>query len=60
MFFLIERLILMEVVSYDWNCPKYITQRFTVAEVEAHIAPLKAQSAELKNNFSTPLVEPRT
>ena len=44
----IERLFLIEVVSYDWNCQQYITPRFTEEEVEAHIAPLKARIAELE------------
>lgn len=44
----IERLFLIEVASFDWNCPQYITPRFTEAEVEAHIAPLKARIAELE------------
>ncbi len=44
----IERLFLIEVVSYDWNCPQYITPRFTEAEIEAHTAPLKARIAELE------------
>jgi len=44
----IERLFLIEVVSFDWNCPQYITPRFTEAEVAAHIAPLKARIAELE------------
>ena len=44
----IERLFLIEVASFDWNCPQYITPRFTEAEVAAHIAPLKARIAELE------------
>ena len=44
----IERLFLIEVVSFDWNCPQYITPRFTEAEMEAHVAPLKARIAELE------------
>jgi predicted pyridoxine 5'-phosphate oxidase superfamily flavin-nucleotide-binding protein len=44
----IERLFLIEVVSFDWNCPQYITPRFTEAEVEQAVAPLKAQIAELE------------
>lgn len=34
----IERLFLIEVVSFDWNCPQYITPRFTEAEVERAVA----------------------
>ena len=45
---LVERLFLIEVVSFDWNCPKYITPRYTAAEVEEAVAPLKARIAELE------------
>ncbi|HEY0792475.1 MAG TPA: pyridoxamine 5'-phosphate oxidase family protein [Chthoniobacterales bacterium] len=44
----VERLFLIQVVSYDWNCPQYITPRFTAAEVEKYVAPLKARIAELE------------
>ena len=30
-----ERLILFNVVAFDWNCPQHITQRFTEAEWNA-------------------------
>ena len=33
----IERLFLIETVSFDWNCPQYITPRFTAAEWEARV-----------------------
>ena len=44
----VERLVFIEVVSYDWNCPKYITPRYTFQEVEELVAPLKARIAELE------------
>lgn len=44
----VERLFLIRIVSYDWNWPNYITQRFTAAEVEKLVAPLKARIAELE------------
>ena len=44
----VERLFLIQVISYDWNCPQYITPRFTVAEMENYAAPLKARIAELE------------
>ena len=44
----VERLFLIEVISYDWNCPQYITPRFTAAEVEKYAASLKARIAELE------------
>jgi hypothetical protein len=45
---IVERIFLIDVVSYDWNCPKYITPRYTAAEVEEAIAPLRARIAELE------------
>jgi predicted pyridoxine 5'-phosphate oxidase superfamily flavin-nucleotide-binding protein len=44
----VERLFLIQVISYDWNCPQYITPRFTAAEMEKYAAPLKARIAELE------------
>jgi len=44
----IERLFLIQAVSYDWNCPQYITPRYTEAEIEQRVAPLKARIAELE------------
>ena len=45
---LVERVFLIEVVSFDWNCPKYITPRFTLAEITAMTAPLRDRIAELE------------
>lgn len=45
---IVERVILISVVSFDWNCPQYITPRYTAAEVEEAIAPLKTRIAELE------------
>jgi len=33
-----ERLIVIDVVAFDWNCPAYITPRFTAEEVKAATA----------------------
>ena len=30
----VERVFLINVVSFDWNCSQYITPRYTVAEIE--------------------------
>jgi predicted pyridoxine 5'-phosphate oxidase superfamily flavin-nucleotide-binding protein len=45
---IVERMFFIEVVSYDWNCPKYITPRYTAAEVEEAVAPLRTRIAELE------------
>jgi predicted pyridoxine 5'-phosphate oxidase superfamily flavin-nucleotide-binding protein len=44
----VERLFIIQVISYDWNCPQYITPRFTATEMENYVAPLKARIAELE------------
>jgi predicted pyridoxine 5'-phosphate oxidase superfamily flavin-nucleotide-binding protein len=45
---IVERLVFIEVISFDWNCPKYIMPRYTVAEVEEALAPLRQSIAELE------------
>jgi len=45
---IVERLVFIEVISFDWNCPKYIMPRYTVAEVEEALAPLRQRIAELE------------
>ena len=44
----VERLFLISVVSFDWNCPQYITPRYTEEEVRDAVAPLKQRIAELE------------
>ena len=50
---IVERLFFVDVVSFDWICPKYITPRYTAAEVEAVIAPLRQRIAELEAQLKT-------
>ena len=49
---MVERLFFIDVVAFDWNCPKYITPRYTAAEVEQVIAPLRDRIAELEAQIS--------
>ena len=50
---IVERLFFIDVLSFDWNCPKYITPRYTAAEVEKAITPLKRRIAELEAQLKT-------
>lgn len=43
-----ERGILISLDAFDWNCSQYIAQRFTLADIEAITAPLRARVAELE------------
>ena len=49
----VERLFFIDVLSFDWNCPQYITPRYTAAEVEATVTPLRARIAELEAQLET-------
>jgi len=44
----VERGFLVRVDAFDWNCPQHITQRFTLAEIEAATAPLRQRIAQLE------------
>jgi ferredoxin-NADP reductase len=43
----VERGIVIDIVGYDWNCPKYITPRFTEDEVARMVA--RAEHAGARN-----------
>ncbi len=47
----VERLFLIDVVSFDWNCPQYITPRYTASELEGIISPLKLRIEELERQL---------
>ena len=54
-----ERGFLIDVIGFDWNCPQYITPRFTEAEVRRaseplidEIAALRARIAQLEGTAS--------
>jgi predicted pyridoxine 5'-phosphate oxidase superfamily flavin-nucleotide-binding protein len=43
-----ERAFLLHVEAFDWNCPQHITPRFTTAEIEQAVAPMRARLASLE------------
>ncbi|MDO8357819.1 MAG: pyridoxamine 5'-phosphate oxidase family protein [Nitrospirota bacterium] len=49
----VERLVFIDVVSFDWNCPKYITPRYSAEEVEELAGPLRRRIAELETELRT-------
>mgnify|MGYP001347466186 CR=1 FL=1 len=44
----VERLVLIAVQAFDWNCPQHITPRFTQAEVEVALVPVRDELAALR------------
>jgi hypothetical protein len=43
----LERLCFVEVVSFDWNCPEYMTPRYTVEEMKDALCDLQEHITEL-------------
>jgi predicted pyridoxine 5'-phosphate oxidase superfamily flavin-nucleotide-binding protein len=43
-----ERILLLHLVAFDWNCPQHITPRFTEREIADGIQPLRDRLAELE------------
>lgn len=43
-----ERAAIITVEAFDWNCPQHIPQRFTAAEIEGAIAPMRTELEALK------------
>jgi len=43
----VERLFLIDVVAYDWNCSQHITPRYTAEQVERIMRPVQQRVAEL-------------
>lgn len=54
-----ERMIVFHIEAYDWNCPQYITPRYTTDEINnalspqhEYIASLKEEIKELKDKLN--------
>ena len=43
-----ERIFVIDVIGFDWNCPQHITPRFTEAEIAEAIVPLTAELEQLR------------
>ena len=50
----VERVALIDVTAFDWNCPQHITPRYTLAQVEAATKPLRDRIAELEARLAVP------
>ncbi|MGE0325991.1 MAG: pyridoxamine 5'-phosphate oxidase family protein [Polyangiaceae bacterium] len=44
----VEHGIVVTVAAFDWNCPQHITERYTLEQVQALVAPLRARVQELE------------
>jgi len=50
----VERVAVIEVEAFDWNCPQHITARFTAAEMRSAVQPLLERIAELEAKLASP------
>lgn len=48
-----ERIIVLEVAAFDWNCPQHLTPRWTEAELRSLLTPLQQRIAELEAELAT-------
>ena len=44
----VERIVILHLVTFDWNCPQHITPRYTEAEIREAIKPLQDHAAALE------------
>jgi uncharacterized protein len=54
-----ERAFVLTLETFDWNCPQHITPRFSAAEVNAVVAPLRARIAALEAETAALRARPR-
>jgi uncharacterized protein len=47
-----ERLCVIDIVGFDWNCPQHITPRFTEAQARQAVAPLHAEIRQLRDKIA--------
>lgn len=43
-----ERAVVIAVTGFDWNCPQHIPERYTVEELDEHLAPLRTELDRLR------------
>jgi len=48
----VERGFIIHIEAFDWNCPKYITPRYTEAQLKSLIEPLQEENVALKEKVA--------
>ena len=46
-----ERMMVLNIEAYDWNCPQHITPRYTVDEIELALEPQKEYIRKLETEI---------
>jgi uncharacterized protein len=57
----VERVFVIHIAAFDWNCPQHITPRYTTEEIREALEPTMARVEELEreNSELRKLVEPQ-
>ena len=48
-----ERIVLLHLEAFDWNCPQHITPRFSEAELQGALGPVRARLEQLERENAT-------
>lgn len=48
----VERVVVIRVEAFDWNCPQHITPRYSAAEMAQVVDPLQARIRELEEQLT--------
>ena len=48
----IERVFVIRVEAFDWNCPQHITPRYTAEEIRSAVAAVEEENAALKREIA--------
>ncbi|MEP6596090.1 MAG: hypothetical protein ABJA71_09080 [Ginsengibacter sp.] len=46
-----ERMMVLNIEAYDWNCPQHITPRYTVEDIEEAFASQRSHIANLETEI---------
>lgn len=55
----VERVMLIDVDAYDWNCAQHITPRFTEQEIEPRLHALQQRTVQLEAQLRALGIEPQ-
>lgn len=46
-----ERMLILNIEAYDWNCPQHIIPKYTISEIEAALTPQQNYIAKLEQEI---------
>jgi len=48
----VERVLVIHVAAFDWNCPQHITPRYTADEIRGAVEGLELENAQLRKELA--------